>query len=694
MRSSALLLFLAFALASCGGAGGGGNGKNAPTADALINAARDGDNWPLVGKDYAFNRYVTTNDITPQNVTLLKKAWITPLADDGEQESAPVVWNGTVFIATPHDNVLALDGSNGAVKWAFPYTPAYVLLYSVTRGLGLANGKVFLGTQDCHVIAIDAASGKQVWNVLGCDGTTGFSSTQNSWYSNAMYPYNGAVIAGLAGGDMGNIGLVSAFDQNTGKRLWDWHTVPEPGDPNFGTWPGTSWQHGGADVWAGLAIDAVTKTLYIGPGNAGPNLTLVGRKGTDLYSDSLVALDVSGAKPRLKWYYQLLQNDTHDADPAMPPVLFDGTVGGSKQPLVAIADKDGNFAILNRINGHLLHRLAVTKQDNILGLPTLTGTHACPNHGGGVEWNGGSYDPRTNYFIVPGTQECALWKVVTTGPVTYIPGQPYAAGPLPKRNPATGIISAIDVGTGKVVWQHPTPYGAQGGVTLTSSGIAFTSDAGGNVYALDPKTGRELWHDNLGSSLVDSLSFYRINGKPYLVTVAGEAGNQHTPNLPKTQGSRVVAYALNVSSTVTNTTASQPTPAPLPSGGTESGQTTGTNASVPYTAAQVAAGSQVYKQKCSVCHGANLQGVSAPALTGASFGHASLSVSQLRTIVTTQMPLGAPGSLTPQQYASVIAYLLKYDCISPAGGGKTSFPTTDQPQFKTIKVPGATCPSK
>ncbi len=678
MRSAAFLLFLALALVSCGGGGGGG----------------DSDNWPLVGKNYAFNRYVTTTDITPQNVSSLKKAWVTPLADDGEQESSPLIWNGTIYIATAHDNVLALDGSNGTVKWAYPYAPAYVLLYSVTRGLGLANGKVFLGTQDCHVIALDASSGKQLWNVLGCIGTSGYSSTENSWYSNAMYPYNGAVIAATAGGDMGNIGIVSAFDQNTGKRLWDWHTVPEPGDPNFGTWPGNSWQHGGADVWAGLAIDPSTNTLFIGPGNAGPNLTLVGRKGTDLYSDSLVALDISGAAPKVKWYYQLLQNDTHDADPAMPPVLFDGTVGGAKQPLVAIADKDGNFAILNRTNGHLIHRLAASKQDNILGLPTIKGTFACPNHGGGVEWNGGSYDPQTNYFIVPATQECALWKVVTTGPVTYIPGQPYSAGPLPKRNPATGVISAIDVGTGKVAWQHATPYGAQGGVTLTSSGIAFTSDAGGDVYALDPKTGRELWHDNLGSSIVDSLSFYRINGQPYLVTIAGEAGNQHTPNLPKTQGSRVVAYALNVSNTVMNTTASQPTPAPLPSGKTESGQTTGISASVPYTPAQVTAGKQVYTQKCAACHGANLQGVSAPALTGASFGHANLSVSQLRTIVTTQMPLGAPGSLTPQQYASVIAYLLKYDCVSPAGGGKTPFPTTDQPQFKKITVPGATCPTK
>ena len=692
MRAGALLLSVAFVLSSCGGAGGGG--QNAPAAQALVNAAQDSDNWILPGKTYSFNRYAMFTDITPQNVSSLRKAWVTQLADDGEQESAPIIWHGTVYIATSHDNVLALDGKTGALRWAFAYAPQYVLAYAVNRGVGLADGKLFLGTQDCHVIALDPSSGKQLWNVLGCVGTSGFSSTENSWYSIAAYPYNGAVYLGTAGGDFGNIGIVSAFDENTGKRLWDWHTVPEPGEPNFGTWPGNSWQHGGADVWAGLAIDPASNTLFVAPGNAGPNLTLVGRKGTDLYSDSLVALDISGPSPKLKWYYQLLQNDTHDADPAMPPVLFDGTVSGAKRALVAIADKDGNVAILDRSSGGVVYRTAVSDQKNILAIPTVQGVYGCPNHGGGVEWNGGSYDPQTNYFIVPSTQECTLWKVTTTGPVPYIPGQPYSAGPLPKRNKATGVITAVDIGTGKVAWRHAFPYPAQGGVTITSSGVAFTSDARGRIYALDPRTGNELWHDDTGSSIVDAISLYRIDGQPYLITVAGEAGNQHTPNLPKTQGSRVVAYAINVSNTIMNSSASQPSPAPAASSRTESGQTAGMGASVPYTPAQAAAGQATFAQKCSSCHGASLQGVSAPALTGASLGHANLNVSQLRTIVTTQMPLGAPGSLTPQQYASVIAFLLKYDCVSPSNGGKTPFPTTDEPQFAKIKVPGATCPVK
>lgn len=708
MRRFAFFAVAIFALAACGGGGGNNNRSTTTTTTTTASASpgaspaaspagspANGQNadWPLPGQNYQFNRYVTFGDFTPQNVKSLRKAWVTPLSDDGEQESSPVVVNGTVYIATPHDNVLALDGKTGAVKWAFGYTPQYVLAYAVNRGVGVANGKAFIGTQDCHVIALDANTGQKLWDVLGCHGNTGSMSTENSWYSMAAYPYGGAVYLGTAGGDFGDIGIVSAFDQGSGKRLWDWHAVPMPGDPHFGTWPGKSWQHGGAAVWAGMAFDPAAKMLYVAPGNAGPNLTLTGRKGVDLYSDSLVALDISGNKPAVKWYYQLLQNDTHDADPAMPPVLFTANIKGQQRALVAIGDKDGNFAILDRSNGHVVYRTAVSNQQNILALPTTSGTRACPNHGGGVEWNGGSYDPRTNYFIIPSTQECALWKVTTTGPVPYVPGQPFSAGPLPKRRPATGVITAIDMKTGKVAWQHKTPYPAQGGVTITSTGVAFTSDAGGNIYALDPRTGRELWHDNTGSSIVDSISLYRVDGTPYLVTIAGEPGNQKTPNLPQTHGSMVIAYALNANRTITNTTAGQPTPGPMASERTESGQTSGINASAPYTQAQAAQGGKLFAQNCASCHGAKLQGVSAPALTGASFGHANLTISQLRNIVTTQMPLSAPGSLKPDQYASIMAYLLKYDCVTPSNNGKTPFPTGDQPQFKTIHVPGATCPA-
>ncbi|MDQ2871798.1 MAG: PQQ-binding-like beta-propeller repeat protein [Candidatus Eremiobacteraeota bacterium] len=463
-------------------------------------------------------------DITKDNVSHLSKAWVTSIADDGEQEASPIVWHGTMYLSTPHDNVLALDAKTGALKWAFPYSPAYELQYAVNRGVGLADGKVFIVTADCRLIALDAATGKQVYNVPAC------RDTSNTWYSTAAYVYKDTVVVGTSGGDLGSMGTVNGFNAGDGAKKWTFNTVPQPGEANHNTWPGDSWKHGGAAVWAGLSIDPATDTLYLAPGNAGPNLTLAGRKGKDLYSDSVVAVDISGASPKIKWYYQILTNDTHDADPSMPPVLFDAQINGQTRNLLASGDKAGDFVVLDRTSGKLVYRTSVSNQTGIMTtVPTLKGTFACPNHGGGIEWNGGSYDPAANVFIIPSTQECAVWKVTSTGPVAYVAGQPYSAGPLPKRRAATGFVTAMDMNTGKVKWRNALPYSGQGGVLVAKNGIAFTSDARGRVYALDTATGKELWHGDTGSAVVAPISAYRVEGNEYLALVAAKAAISRRP---------------------------------------------------------------------------------------------------------------------------------------------------------------------
>jgi alcohol dehydrogenase (cytochrome c) len=662
--------------------------SNTATSAALLQSGADGSDWLIPGKTYAGNRVTTLTQIDPANVNALRKAWVTAVRDNGEEEASPIVWNGTVFVSTSHDNVLALDGKTGALKWAFGYNPAYELQYAVNRGVGLSNGKLYIVTQDCRLVAIDATTGAQAFNVPACHDTT------NTWYSTAAYVYKDKVIVGSSGGDLGGSGLVSAFSAQDGTRLWDWHTVAQPGDPGHDTWPGDSWIHGGAAVWAGLSIDQDTDTVYAAPGNPGPNLTTYGRQGENLYSDSVVALDISGAAPQLKWYYKVSPNDVHDNDPSMPPVLFTGNVGGTSRQLLAVGDKVGDFAILDRTTGKLVSQMAVSNQQGIFTtVPTVPGTFACPNHGGGIEWNGGSYDATTNYFIIPSTQECAIWKVTYTGPVPYVPGQPYSAGPLPKRQVATGLLTAIDVSSGKAVWRKQLPYAAQGGVLVTPNGLIFTSDTSGRIYAFETKTGRELWHDDTGSAVVAPISAYSVDGNEYLVVEAGEAGNQQTPNLPKSQGARVVAYALGVTQTAMNDSAGQPAVAAASAAKTESGSASSAMpiGSVPYTAAQVKQGATIYKQQCLSCHGARLQGVSAPALTGPSFAHANLDVGQVYAIVTSQMPLTAPGSLSKSDYAAVMSYVLAYACLKSTGDGKP-FPTTPTQQVSGVKVGPSTCP--
>ena len=661
-----------------------------PDAKALLGAPSDNTNWILPARTYAGNRYTTLTQIDKTNVGDLDQTWRTDIADDGEQEAAPIVWNGRMYVSTPHGGVLALDATTGKLLWQAPYNPAYVLLFAVNRGVGLAEGKVFIATQDCRILALDAASGKKVWDVQGC------RDTSNSWYSMAAYVYKDQIIVGTGGGDNGTIGLVSAFSIQDGRRLWDWHSIPGPGEPGHETWPGDSWKHGGGAVWSGLAIDQSTDTLFVAPGNPGPDLILKGREGRNLYTNSLVALDISGNKPKMKWYYQLVQNDTHDTDPAMIPVLFEGRVGGTTRRLVAVGDKAGNFVILDRQSGEVVHRLALSKQKGLDTPPTIQGVEACPNHGGGIEWNGGAYDPASNLFLVPSTEECGVFKIASDAPPQYIPGQPYEGGALPRRQNATGVLSAVDVDSGKLHWRDALPYPAEGGVLITSSGLAFSSDVGGNLYAFDAATGHQYWKSATGSSIVAPLSVYSVNGTEYLAVVVGEAGNQQTPNLPATEGSRVITYSLGHAAPIVNASTGQVALAKASMGpGSESeGPAERSTGSAPYTKQQVAQGGEVYTKECAACHGANLQGVSAPALTGPSFGRSHLNGSQLRTVVVQTMPLTAPGSLKPDEYAALMAYLLSYDCVQPSGGGQQEFPTQDLPDLQHVELGSATCPVK
>lgn len=661
-----------------------------PDAGALLRAHNDSANWILPARTYAGNRYTTLAQIDKTNVGSLSAAWRTDLVDDGEQEASLIVWNGTMYVATAHGGVVALDAATGKLRWHAPYTPAYVLLFATNRGVGLADGKVFIATQDCRIRALNAATGKLMWDIQGC------VDTSNSWYSMAAYVYKNKIIVGTGGGDNGTIGLVSAFSVHDGKRLWDWRSIPGPGESGHETWPGDSWKHGGGAVWNGLAVDQETDTLFVAPGNPGPDMILEGRRGRNLYTDSLVALDISRDKPKMKWYYQLIQNDTHDVDPAMIPVLFEGSVSGIVRKLVAIGDKGGNFVILDRNTGAVVHRMVLSKQKGLDTPPTPQGVEACPNHGGGIEWNGGTYDPDSNLFLVPSTEECGVFKTAGNAPPEYIPGQPYEGGALPRRQNGTGVVSAVDVNTGRLRWRNSLPYPAEGGVLITSTGLAFTSDVGGNLYAFDAATGHQYWKNDTGSSIVAPISAYNVNGTDYLAIVVGEAGNQQTPNLPPTEGSRVIAFRLGAADPIVNDTAGQQSTPNAPSGrgGESEGPPERSTGSAPFTKAQVARGGEIYANECAVCHGATLQGVSAPALTGPGFGRSHLNASQLRTVVTQTMPLTAPGSLKPDENAAVIAYLLSYDCVQVAGGGDQEFPTEDLPELHQVELGSATCPPK
>jgi alcohol dehydrogenase (cytochrome c) len=508
-----------------------------PTSASMETAAADADNWILPARTLDFNRFTPLTDINRQNVGALKPLWTFKIADNGEQEAAPIVWHGTMYISTPHDHIIALDAATGAKKWELEHHVTHSVGVVTNRGVALVDGKLIMGTMEGHMMAVDATNGKVLWDVPGVDDPS------NTSISMAPFIYRGLAIIGTAGGDFGNIGQVTAFRIADGSKAWVWHSIPAPGETGHETWPGDSWLHGGADVWGGLSIDPVTQTLYVGTGNPGPDLIDTYRKGKNLYSDSIVALNIAGPKPVLKWYVQLVADDTHDEDIAMPPQMFTGTIGGRRRPLIMATDKGGDYAIIDRANGQVISHGMLVQNQGMDSPPTADGQVGCPNHGGGVEWNGGAYDAASNLFIIPATDECGIWTALPS--VEYSAGHPFSGGILPARGGGAGVISAIDVSSGKVVWTKDVPMAAEGGALITATGMTFTSALDGHFYALDTTSGRELWSVVTGSSIVSPPVAYRAGGKEIIAVISGEAGNQATRETPRTNsGSFISAFAV------------------------------------------------------------------------------------------------------------------------------------------------------
>lgn len=513
-----------------------------PSIQHYSSSGSDNQNWILPAKTYDNQRYVSLDQVAPTNVAQLKPVWSFKISDNGPIESPAVVWHGTAYITSAHDHVYAIDVKTGALKWEFKDNP-HVISFAANRGVALLDGKVYLATLDGHLIALDATTGKTVWDKQEV------SDPANSFYTMDPLPYHNPttgkteLLLGVSNGDWGGIGNISAFDPETGARLWKFQTIPAPGQPGHASWSGDSWKRGGAAVWAPMALDVKNGVLYANAGNPQPDFNAAVRKGANLYSDSLLAIDIHGAKPKMMWYHQFIANDTHDWDPVMPPILFSGKVNGQTRQLVADGDKAGNFWLLDAGTGKVVNHLRVSMQYGQHTAPTLKGNIACPNTNGGVEFNGGAYDPQTNMIYLPTSNECGFWR--STRNVTYIAGQFYLGGAFPKFvGPNTGQLNAVDVNTGVFAWRDHDPLPMAGGALATSTGLVFTGKLDGQFEAVDAKTGKTLWSYQTGAPIIAAPVAFEQDGQEMIAVASGPAGNQQLPDMPKADHTVLTMFAL------------------------------------------------------------------------------------------------------------------------------------------------------
>jgi alcohol dehydrogenase (cytochrome c) len=580
--------------------------------------------WPAYNNSLTGQRFSPLTELNPKNVSSLTEVCRLKLADGGPFHTGPVVVGRSMYLTTVRDT-FAIDATKCTLRWKSSYGFEQVQVWPSNRGVAVMNGRVFRGTGDGRLLALDANTGELIWkDIIG-------DPTQNEFVSSVPVAWNGLVITGTSGSDFGIRGRILAYDALTGREVWRFNTIPTGSEIGADTW-GTrqAAATGGGGTWSTFALDVVNGEIFVPVGNPAPTFAPELRPGTNLFNDSVVVLDSRTGK--LKWWYQLTQNDGHDLDLAAAPLLYATSTG---KQVVAVAGKDGYVRVIDRQTHKLLFKTAVTTIENEGVMPSQKKTKFCPGAWGGTEWNGPSVDLANRSLYVGAIDWCG-WVTSTRDP-RFVTGQgklELGSSYAPVMDPApSGWLSALDSDSGRIKWRHHADALFVAGVTATAGGIVLTGDLAGNFLALDSANGQVLYKKNTGGAIAGGVVTYAVDGKQY---VAFTSGNVSRFSFGSVGVPTIVIMALPASSA-----------------------TAGSSDEAPDTAAAAAIqhGRTLYAQDCSVCHGAGGEGGTAPGLK---------NLGQRRTLEATvdwlkdpkpPMPKLFPSPLSEQDVRDVAAFI-------------------------------------
>jgi alcohol dehydrogenase (cytochrome c) len=503
------------------------------TYERLLRAREEPGNWLMYGGDYRSHHYSTLDQVNAQNVHRLRAKWIYQM-HRSKVETTPIVVEGRMYVTRPPSDVIALDAETGRALWSYDHrmsSRVYTCCGEVNRGLALLGTTLFLTTLDAKLIALDARSGRVLWKKDITDPALNYTATT------APLALKDKVIVGIAGGEGGIRGFLDAYDARTGERAWRLWTVPGPGEPGNETWGGDSWKHGGGATWTTGSFDPELNTLYWGTGNPGPDYNGDVRPGDNLYTCSLLALDPDTGK--LKWHFQFTPHDTHDWDATQVPVLLDSTVRGRARKLVVVPSRNGFYYALDRQTGEFLLAKPYVKQTwakeidsrgrpvvNPGQEPSLEGNDSVwPGVDGANNWFSPSYNPGTGllYFNVREERR----RFFKTDAPEFRPGEAYfggggGGGVRFRPEESWGKLLAMRPESGEIVWEHRILQPPWAGVLSTAGGLVFSATPSGNFYAVEARTGKELWHFNGGDRVFASPITFLSRGKQMITLPIGD----------------------------------------------------------------------------------------------------------------------------------------------------------------------------
>ena len=515
---------------------------SAPTPEEkkTVMTPRQGE-WPTYNGVPGGNRYSQLTQINTQNVKDLQPQWINTLIGNG-LEMTPLVSDGVMYVTAP-PQVCALDARTGRQIWCYNRVAeptsgaaggaarsagAVVAAAAAgnigrsNRGVAILGDRILYTTTDAHLLCLNRLTGGLMWDVNMRDQ----DSTRGGTVS-APLIVNDLVIAGITGGDGPMRGYLDAYKATTGQRAWRFWTIPQPGEPGSETWVGNAMATGGGATWVTGSYDGETNTLFWCVGNPYPATDGDQRKGDNLYTNSVVALDpVTG---KLKWHYQFTPHDLHDYDATEPLVLVDAKFQGSDRKLMLQANRNGFLYVLDRTNGKLLLGTPLVKKLNWASgigsdgrpellpanLPTKAGVKTCPAVRGATNWYSTAFSLNTQLFYAMTVEDCSVFRQSGRGGYE---------GYRDPNDPGQRYLRAYDISTGKVVWENPQVGSQEAnytGVLTTAGGLVFYGETGGAFAAADARTGKILWRFQGNQSWRSSPMTYTINGRQYVTTVSG-----------------------------------------------------------------------------------------------------------------------------------------------------------------------------
>ena len=609
-------------------------------ADRLI--APPTDAWPTNGGNLYNQRYSSLNQINASNVAELKGVWRARLRGSGvapkySGEGQPVVHDGVAYISTGANDVFALSLDTGEILWQYSANLAEDLPSVCcgwnNRGVALSEDKVFMGRLDGKLVALDRKTGTPVWTIQAERPEENFSITPAPVY------YDGMVITGFAGADRGTRGRVKAYDADDGRLVWTFYTIPGPGEPGHETWPqdNDSWKYGGGSVWQTPAIDPELGLVYFSTGNAGPDYNGAVRAGNNLYTVSIVAIELKTGQYR--WHFQQVHHDIWDYDSSNPVVLMDLNVAGRARKAIVEVGKTGWAYILDRETGEPIVGVderpvpqeplqataatqpfprgdAVVPQEVEIApegqelvnqgriFTPFAGkdpTIVKPGIWGGANWPPSSYDPvKQHLFVCASSNPGGYTGEVDPNFKPPVQGGRFGMGQTQgTRLPRTGVIAAMDMTTNTIVWRYRWPEQCISGTLATGGDLLFVGRNDGRLTALDSRTGRQLWEFQTGAGMHAPMSTFVHAGKQYVL--AYSAGNAL---IGSPRGDSVWLFGLEGTLPpaepgvpVNRLAAALPAAPPAPTAAA------GPAAVASQAVADTQNGKRVYEQTCVICHG-------------------------------------------------------------------------------------------